>query len=65
MITMLISKNYDNEYPLNITNQSIDTAVLSLETVMKFVRTFPCSEKQIHSVCELQVSAEPIAAVLN
>ena len=47
-------ENDDNEYPLNIPAPSFDTAVSCLETVMKYVRTLPCSEKQSQSVSELQ-----------
>ncbi|KAI6661427.1 Tigger transposable element-derived protein 6-like [Oopsacas minuta] len=47
-------KNDDNEYPLNIHVPSFDTVVSCLDTVMKFLRTLPCSEKQIQSVSELQ-----------
>ena len=45
----LYCENDDNEYPLNISTPSFDTAVSSIETVMKFVRTLPCSEKQSQS----------------
>ncbi|KAI6661981.1 Tigger transposable element derived 6-like protein [Oopsacas minuta] len=47
-------ENDDNEYPLNIHVPSFDTVVSCLDTVMKFLRTLPCSEKQIQSVSELQ-----------
>ncbi|KAI6651873.1 Tigger transposable element-derived protein 4-like [Oopsacas minuta] len=47
-------ENDDNEYPLNIHVPSFDTIVSCLDTVMKSLRTLPCSEKQIQSVSELQ-----------
>ncbi|KAI6654504.1 Tigger transposable element-derived protein 4-like [Oopsacas minuta] len=47
-------ENDYNEYPLNIHVPSFDTVVSCLDTVMKFLRTLPCSEKQIQSVSELQ-----------
>ena len=47
-------ENDDNEYSLNIHAPSFDTAISCLDTVMKFFRTLPCSEKQIQSVGELQ-----------
>ena len=44
----------DEEDKPNLPAPSFDTAATCLDTVMKFLRTLPCSEKQSQSVRELQ-----------
>ena len=44
----------EDDYPLNTPVPSFHTAISYLETVMNFIRTLPCSEKQSQSVSEPQ-----------
>ena len=54
-------ENDDNEYSINIHAPSFDTAISCLDTVMKFFRILACSEKQIQSVSELQISWQKVS----